>query len=281
MANDAAPALIQQVTLYGLNILAAFLILIFGSWAARLLARFAEKFFRARQLDPTLLSFAKNLIYYSLLTFIFLAALGRLGVQTASFVAVIGAAGLAVGLALQGALSNFASGFLIILFRHFKVGDMITAGGVTGRVEEIQIFSTELVLSDGVKVVIPNSQITGSTLHNYTALGRRRLDLTVGVAYKDDVGKVKKVLQEILERDPRVLKTPAPTAAVSALAESSVTFAVRPWVAAEDHWETQCALLETIKETFEREGISLPFPQREVHVYQHPGSTPKPSERPF
>lgn len=281
METTASPTILEQLTLYGLNILAAFAILIVGSWAARLAARASENFFRGRKLDETLVSFTKNLIHYSLLTFVLLAALGRLGVQTASFVAVIGAAGLAVGLALQGSLSNFASGFLIILFRPFKVGDVITTGGVTGKVEEIQIFNTELLLGDGVKVVIPNSQITGATLHNYTVFGRRRIDLTIGVSYKDDLQKVKKTLREILDAEPRVLKEPAPTIAVLALADSSVNFAVRPWVAAGDYWDVHFALLEKIKETFDKNGINIPFPQREVHVYQHPGEAVKAASASF
>lgn len=275
METAASPTVIEQITLYGLNVLAAFAILILGSWGAKMTAKTAEKFFRRQKIDETLVSFSKNLIQYSLMTFVLLAALGRLGVQTASFVAVIGAAGLAVGLALQGSLSNFAAGFLIILFRPFRVGDVIQTGGITGKVEEIQIFNTELLLGDGVRVFVPNSQITGNTIHNYTVLGRRRIDLTFGVSYRDDLQKVKKVLTEVVNSDSRVLKDPAPTIAVGALGDNSVNFVVRPWVSAADYWNVYFSLTEKIKEAFDKNAISIPFPQREVHVFQHPGDTAK------
>lgn len=271
----ASPTLVQQITLYGLNVLAAFAILILGSWVAKTIAVTSQKFFRRQKVDETLVSFSKNLIQYSLMTFVLLAALGRLGVQTASFVAVIGAAGLAIGLALQGSLSNFAAGFLIILFRPFKVGDVILTNGVTGKVEDIHIFNTEFLLADGVKVFVPNSQITGGIIHNYTALGKRRIDMTVGVSYRDDLQKVKKVLMEVLHADPRVLKDPAPVISVGALADSSVNFVVRPWVAVADYWDVHFRLTEKIKEEFDKNGISIPFPQREVHVFQHPGEAVK------
>ncbi len=275
METAASPTLIQQITIYGLNVLAAFAILILGSWIAKTIAMTAQKFFRRQKVDETLVSFSKNLIQYSLMTFVLLAALGRLGVQTASFVAVIGAAGLAVGLALQGSLSNFAAGFLIILFRPFRVGDVILTNGVTGKVEEIHIFNTEFLLADGVRVFVPNSQITGNTIHNYTVLGRRRIDLTIGASYGDDLQKVKKVLTEVVTSDPRVLKDPAPTIAVGALADSSVNFVVRPWVSVADYWDVYFHLTEKIKEAFDKNGISIPFPQREVHVFQHPGDAVK------
>jgi small conductance mechanosensitive channel len=222
-----------------------------------------------REVDPTLTKFVTNLIYVALLTFVIVAALGMLGIQTTSFIAVLGAAGLAIGLALQGSLSNFAAGVLMIIFRPFKVGDLIEAAGVTGVVEEIQIFTTQLVTPDNKTIIIPNAQITGDTITNYTRKGTRRADMVIGIGYDDDIDKARTIISDVLSQDERILEAPATNIAVSELADSSVNFAVRPWVKVEDYWGVIFDATETIKKRFDAEGISIPYPQRDVHVYEH------------
>lgn len=267
--EEKADKLFQLISTYGLNLIAAAVIFVAGRWAVEVVSRLTERILKQQKVDETLAVFTQKMIYYGLMTFVVVAVLGKLGIQTASFVAVIGATGLAIGLALQGSLSNFAAGVLIIIFRPFSVGDVITAAGTTGKVAEIEIFNTVILPGDGIKIVIPNSQVTGTVIQNFTELKRRRVDLTVGVSYKDDLQKVKKVLQEVVNSEIRVLKDPAPVIAVSALADSSVNLVVRPWVLAGDYWDVYFALTGKIKESFDKDGISIPYPQREVHVYQH------------
>lgn len=207
--------------------------------------------------------------YIALLVFVVLAALGQLGIQTTSFIAVIGAAGLAIGLALQGSLSNFAAGFLMIIFRPFKVGDVIEGAGVTGVVETIQVFTTQLKTPDNRTVIIPNASLTAGNITNWTVKGTRRVDLVMGIGYDDDIDKAKKIMADILAKDERVLKDPAPKIALVELADSSVNFVVRPWVKVEDYWDVYFDTTENIKKSFDAEGISIPYPQRDVHVYEH------------
>jgi small conductance mechanosensitive channel len=199
--------------------------------------------------------------------FVIIAAINALGVQTASLIALLGAAGLAVGLALQGSLSNFAAGVLIVLFRPYKVGDWIEGGGVSGAVEEVQILTTVLKTGDNKRVIIPNSQIMGSTITNYSANDTRRVDLVVGVSYSDDLDKVRKELEDLVAADERILKDPAVTIAVSELADSSVNFVLRPWVSTADYWAVYFDLTERVKKRFDEVGISIPFPQRDVHIH--------------
>jgi small conductance mechanosensitive channel len=199
--------------------------------------------------------------------FVVIAALGQLGVQTTSFITVLGAAGLAVGLALQGSLSNFASGVLIIIFRPFHVGDYIDGGGVSGVVKAIHIFTTTLTTPDNKRVIVPNTKIMGDNIINYSAEGTRRLDLTASISYGDSIDTAKAVLMDVLNKDPRVLNDPAPFVGVSAMAESSIDFAVRPWVKVADYWDVFFALNEAIKKRIEAEGLTIPFPQRDVHMY--------------
>ncbi len=257
------------LTIYGLKVIAAIAIFIVGRWIAKMLTTFTEKLMNKRQVDPTIVSFAANLVYIALLVFVVLAALGQLGIQTTSFIAVIGAAGLAIGLALQGSLSNFAAGFLMIIFRPFKVGDFIEGAGVAGTVEAIQIFTTQLLTPDNKTIIIPNASLTAGNITNYSAKGTRRVDLVFGIGYGDDVDHAKKVISDVLEKEERILKDPVPTIMLIELADSSVNFAVRPWVLAADYWGVFTALTENIKKSFDAEGISIPFPQRDVHVYQH------------
>jgi small conductance mechanosensitive channel len=257
------------LTIYGLKVIAAVVVFIVGRWIAKMLTTFSEKIMNKRQVDPTVVSFVANLIYISLLVFVVLAALGQLGIQTTSFIAVIGAAGLAIGLALQGSLSNFAAGFLMIIFRPFKVGDFIEGAGVAGTVEAIHIFTTQLSSPDNKTVIVPNASLTAGNITNYSAKGTRRVDLKFGIGYGDDIDHAKEIIWEVLNKEMRILKDPAPAVMLIELADSSVNFAVRPWVTVSDYWEVYSSLTETIKKSFDAEGISIPFPQRDVHVYQH------------
>jgi small conductance mechanosensitive channel len=194
------------------------------------------------------------------------AALGQLGIQTTSFIAILGAAGLAIGLALQGSLSNFAAGFLMIIFRPFKVGDFIEGAGVAGVVEEIQIFTTKLKTGDNKIIIVPNAKLSGDNITNYSAQETRRVDMTVGVAYSADLSKVREVLLDIISKDTRILAEPAPLVAVAELADSSVNFVVRVWTKTGDYWGVKFDATETIKNRFDAEGIGIPFPQRDIHI---------------
>jgi small conductance mechanosensitive channel len=218
--------------------------------------------------DTMLTGFVRNLTYMGLLTFVILAAVGQLGVQTTSFIAVLGAAGFAVGLALQGSLGNFASGVLIMIFRPFKSGDFVEAGGTMGIVEAIQIFTTTLRTGDNKTIIVPNGQITSGTITNYSAKDTRRVDLVIGVSYGDDLDKVRRVIEEVIAAEGRVLSEPEPTIGVLELADSSVNFAVRPWVKSSDYWPVYFGLMESFKKRFDQEGISIPFPQQDVYLHQ-------------
>lgn len=221
-----------------------------------------------RGADPMLASFVGSIVHILAVAFVVIAALGQLGIQTTSLVAIIGAAGLAVGLALQGSLANFASGVMIIAFRPFKVGDFVEAGGAVGVIEGIQIFSTQLKTGDNKTIIVPNAAITGGSITNYSTKDTRRVDLVFGIGYDDDIKKAKSLLEDIVNSDERVLKDPAPVIAVSELADSSVNFIVRPWVNSADYWGVYWDLTETVKLRFDAEGISIPFPQQDVHMHQ-------------
>lgn len=253
---------------YGLKIVGSVLIFLVGRWLARLLTRLVGKAMTRAKMDETLVRFIDSLCYLALLTFVVIAALSNLGVQTASFVAVVGAAGLAVGLALQGSLSNFASGVLMLIFKPIRVGDYVEAGGAQGSVKEIGIFTTILNSPDNVRVIVPNAQITGGTIKNYTVNGTRRLDMVFSVSYEDDLRKARQVIEQILAAENRILPDPAPVVAVSTLADSSVNFVVRPWVTVADYWPTYFDLTEKIKVALEDNGLTIPFPQRDIHIRQ-------------
>jgi len=260
--------LINLGTAYGTKIVGAILILIIGRIVINIIAKVIRKLMQRSNTDETLTKFVVSLSRIALMTFVFIAAIGTLGVQTASFVAIIGAAGLAIGFALQGSLSNFASGVMLIIFRPFKAGDYVEAGGSSGSVEAIQIFNTIMKTPDNKKVIIPNSQITGGSITNYSAMDTRRVDMVFGIGYDDDIKKAKETLEHIVKDDPRVLKDPAPTIALSELADSSVNFIVRPWVKTSDYWGVYFDLIEKVKLTFDEKGISIPFPQTDVHLFQ-------------
>ena len=256
-------------TTFGVKILAALAVFIIGRWVVKYLRRLTRRLMEKRNVDPTLTKFLTNLTYIALLTFVILAALGMLGIQTTSFIAVLGAAGLAIGLALQGSLSNFAAGVLMIIFRPFKVGDFIEGAGVAGVVEEIQIFTTRLASPDNKTIIIPNAKLTSDNIVNYSTKGTRRADMVIGIGYEDDIDKARTVIFDVLSKDERILKEPATKVAVKELADSSVNFTVRPWVKADDYWGVIFDATETIKKRFDAEGISIPYPQRDVHVYEH------------
>ena len=258
----------EWIALYGLKVVAAIAILVLGRIAAGIVRSLVRSLLRKSKVDETLVSFFTSGTYVALMAFIIIAAIGRLGVQTASFIAVLGAAGLAVGLALQGSLANFAAGVLLIAFKPFKVGDFITAGGVTGGVEAIGIFTTELKSPDNKKIIVPNAKVTADSITNFSAKDTRRIDMVAGVSYNDDLAKVRKVLEGIMSEDEKILKDPAPTIGVLELADSSVNFAVRPWVNKADYWDVFFATQEKIKQRFDAEGISIPFPQQDVHLHK-------------
>jgi len=271
--SNILPRLQELLAFYGLRIVAALVIFVVGRWVARALKRLAVRMMRKSKVEETLISFVGNLTYIALLVFVIIAALNQLGIQTTSFIAIIGAAGLAIGLALQGSLANFAAGVLMIIFRPFKVGDYIEAAGAAGVVEKIEIFTTQIKTPDNKTIIIPNAGVTGGSITNYSAKDTRRVDMVIGVGYGDDLKKVREVLEEVLAKDDRVLDDPAPTIGVMELGDNSVNFAVRPWVKTADYWGAYFDLTETVKRRFDQEGISIPFPQRDVHLYEYKEET--------
>ena len=260
--------LTEHAVSFAMNLTTAALILLIGRWISRSVVKAIRKVMEKKEVDAELQTFTTSLTYTLLMVVVLLAALGQLGVQTSSLVAILGAAGLAVGLALQGSLSNFAAGVLIILFRPFRIGDYIMAGGVAGSVQEITILTTVLHSPDNMKIIVPNSAIMGGTITNVTANDTRRCDMVFGVGYADDLPKVQQVLEELVDADGRCLKDPAPAINVASLGDSSVNFNVRPWVKKEDYWDVFFDMHKNVKMRFDREGISIPFPQRDLHLYQ-------------
>ena len=267
MVESAKTFIAENGITFLINLVAAAAIFFIGRWVAQLVAGLIKKAMDKAKVDPTLTKFVKNLIYSIMLVFVVIAAIGRLGVQTGSFIAILGAAGLAVGLALQGSLSNFAAGVMMIIFKPFKVGDYVEAGGTSGTVKEIQIFNTILNTPDNKMVIIPNAQVTGSNIVNYSANDTRRVDLVMGVSYDDDLKKARQIIESVLQADSRILAEPAYTVAVSELADSSVNFVVRPWVKGSDYWGVYFDLTEKLKVELEANGLSIPYPQRDVHMY--------------
>ena len=251
---------------YGVNIISALVILFIGNIIVKAVANSVSKVLQKKNMDRAVVEFIHGLVRYLLFVIVLIAALGRLGVQTASVVAVIGAAGLAVGLALQGSLSNFAAGVLIVAFRPFKSGDYVEIGGVAGSVDSIQIFQTVLTTPDNKMIVVPNGSVIGSPITNYSRHATRRIDLMIGVSYGSDLQKTKELLTRICESDDRILKEPGIKVGVHTLADSSVNFVVRPWVKTADYWNVYFDLMQAIKEGLDKEGIEIPFPQMDVHV---------------
>ena len=274
-AEDSAYSLLDPVldwlTTRGLdfavNLLSALVIFYVGRWIAGMVSRFVSRALLRAKVDSTLTTFLTRIAYVLLLVMVVIAALGRLGINTTSFVAVVGAAGLAIGLAMQGSLANFAAGVLIIIFRPFKIGDFIDAGGVKGIVEEISIFTTNLRTPDNLGVIVPNSAITSGSITNFAAKDTRRIDLTFGISYDDDIATAKRTIWEVLNADERILKDPAPIVGVMELADSSVNLVVWPWVKRADFLTVKFDLNERVKAALEGAGCSIPYPQRDVHLH--------------
>ena len=252
---------------YGPRVIAAIVILVLGWFLARLVTGGVRRALARSRVDPTLANFLASLTYFALLAFVVVATISKLGVETASFVAILGAAGFAVGFALQGSLANFASGVMLMIFRPFKAGDVVEAAGTSGKVVEVGIFATIFTTPDNKKVIVSNSAIMGGNITNYSAMETRRIDLVFGISYGDDMRKAKAVVQRVCDADPRILKDPAVQVAVSDLADSSVNLVCRPWVGTADYWAVRFDLIEAVKAAFDAEGISIPFPQRDVHMH--------------
>ncbi|MDD3007497.1 MAG: mechanosensitive ion channel [Arcobacter sp.] len=258
--------IVEIVASYAFSLLMALLIFVIGKWAVNKVVKLLGKVLRkVKGMDETLIKFLENIVYYALMIVVILTALGKLGVETTSFLAILGAAGLAIGLALKDSLGNFASGVMIILFKPFKVGDFVTAGGVTGSVSEVGIFNSVFITGDNQKIIVPNSAITSSSITNVNAFDTRRVDLVVGISYDDDIKKTKEILTNILNSNEKVLIEKGITVAVSELADSSVNFVVRAWVNTPDYWDAKFGLTESIKITFDKEGITIPYPQQDVY----------------
>ena len=259
--------IVNWLSIYSLKIVAAILVLIIGKWIARKISKLLAVVLEKNKVDATLVGFLANITYYALLIMVVIAAAGQLGINTTSFLTIVGAAGLAIGLALKDSLANFASGVMLILFRPFQVGDLVSAAGVTGKVQKITIFTTIINTADNQRVIVPNGAITSDVITNVNANPTRRVDMVFGIGYDDDIAQAKKILLELLDADARVLKDPAPVVAVSELADSSVNFIVRPWVKPEDYWGVYLDLHEKVKVTFDDAGVSIPYPQQDLHLF--------------
>lgn len=275
LSQDMLAQAQELLTVYGLKVIAALAIFVIGKIIAGIVKSGIAKGMTKAKSDPILISFTTNMIYAGLLAFVIIASLGQLGIQTTSFIAILGAAGLAIGLALQGSLSNFAAGVLMIIFRPFKQGDFIEGAGVSGVVEEVHIFNTIMRTGDNKTVIIPNGNLMNGNIVNYSTKPTRRLDFVFGIGYDDDLRKAKKVLEEILNNDERILKEPAITIGLLELADSSVNIAVRPWVKSSDYWPVHFDITERVKLRFDEEGISFPFPQQDVHIQNNASGSDK------
>lgn len=253
---------------WGWKVLAALLIFVIGRWVAKAVSAFLARIMRKRGIDDMLANFLSAILYTILLVAVIIAAVGQLGIQTTPLVAVLGAAGLAVGLALQNSLGNFASGVMLVLFRPFTKGDFVEAGGTSGTVDEVGIFTTVLNTPDNRRVIVPNGQITNDTITNYSAYDQRRIDLVIGVGYGDDLKLARDTIEKTITSHEKVLDDPEPAILVMDLGDSSVNFAVRPWVLASDYWVVRSELLESIKVDLEAAGCEIPFPQRDIHLYR-------------
>ncbi len=262
---DIAKMTETYVIPWGINIALALVIFIVGRFIVGMLTSLLRKILKKSKMDSILVEFVASIFKTILLLFVVIAALDRLGVDTTSLIALLGAAGLAVGLALQGSLQNFAAGVMLIIFRPFKAGDFVEAGGVAGVVETISIFSSTFRTGDNREVIIPNGSIYGGTITNYSARETRRVDMVFGIGYDDDIKKAKELLHKVVTSDERVLADPAPVIAVSELADSSVNFVVRPWVKTADYWAVLWDLTEAVKLEFDANGVSIPYPQMDVH----------------
>lgn len=253
---------ISFIEKYAMNVVTAILILAIGLWVSKKIVNLTKTLLLKKGIDQTLQKFLGDLLSWTLKVLVFITAISQLGVETTSFIAILGAAGLAIGLALQGALANFAGGALIMIFKPFKVGDLIEAQGEIGAVKEIQIFVTKIISPGNKLVIIPNGILSNGNIKNYTEEGKLRVDLTIGVSYDADIKQTKNVLMEVLTENKKVLKNPAPTVNVSELADSSVNFAVRPWTTPENYWDVYFEITEAVKLALDKAGIEIPYPHR-------------------
>jgi small conductance mechanosensitive channel len=260
---------LQLLIEYGPNVLLALLTLLIGLWIIKLLSKGFGRTLQKAKVEASLEKFLLSLVGIILKVLLVISVVSMLGVQMTSFIAILGAAGLAVGLALQGSLANFAGGVLLLLFKPFKVGDFIDGQGFTGTVNAIQVFNTVLKTPDNKTVIIPNGNLSNGAITNFTAEKNRRVDWTFGIGYSDDLKKAKEILAQLVKSDPRILNEPESLVALSELGDSSVNFVVRAWVKREDFWGVYFDMQEKVKLTFDEQGISIPFPQRDVHVYNH------------
>ncbi len=263
---------VELLTQWGLKVVGAIALLIIGRMVAGLLRKLTRRAMTKAEVDATLIPFLSSMVYYLAIAVVLIAVLGLFGIQTTSLIAILGAAGLAVGLALQGTLSHFASGIMLLIFRPFRVGDVVEVGGTLGTVQEIGIFTTTLTSPDNIKITVPNSQVYGTTIKNMNGYETRRVDMVMGVSYDDDLGLAMETMRRVIQEDDRVLADPTPQIAVAELGDSSVNFVVRPWCKAEDYFGVKFDLTRRFKEELEAAGCSIPFPQRDVHLYPEAGS---------
>jgi len=261
--------IVEMATTYGMKFILAIVVLIVGLIVIKAITKWAVKMMKRGSVDDSLIPFIRSLISITLKLLLIVSILSMVGIQMTSFIALLGAAGLAVGLALQGTLQNFAGGVIILLFKPYKVGDYITTQGFSGTVKEIQIFSTILTTPDNQTIIIPNSPISVNAITNYSTQDTRRVDFTFGIGYSDDIDKARSVIMKVLNNDERILKEPEPLVKISNLGDSSVDFATRVWVKYGDYWSVFFDTNEKIKKEFDSEGISIPFPQQDVHLYKH------------
>jgi small conductance mechanosensitive channel len=272
LLNDLLPTLSTWISEYGLRFIVALVIFYLGIKISKKISNVFKKLLNKKDVEQTLISFLGNIVYYALFAAVVIMAIGQLGISITSFIAVLGAAGLAIGLALKDSLGNFAAGVMLILLRFFKIGDYVELAGTSGTVEAVNIFNTQLLTPDNQRIFVPNSHIISGNITNVTANPTRRLDLTIGISYEDDIAKAKKVIADILSAEKRILPDPAPVIVLGELADSSVNLYVRPWVKTGDLWSVRWDLLEAVKKEFDRQGISIPFPQQEVHVKSIPAT---------
>lgn len=251
---------------WGINLLMALVIFVIGRWIAKGISNVIKRLMRKAEVDEILTSFIGNILYFALILVVIIASLDQLGINTASILTIFATAGLAVGLALKDSLSSFAAGVMLVIFKPFKAGDFIEAAGITGAVEKLRIFSTVLRTGDNREITVPNSQIYGGTIVNYSARDTRRIDMTFGIGYDDDIRKARALIEAAMAEDERILKDPEPVILLMELADSSINFAVRPWVNSGDYWVVRSDLMEKVKEKFDANGISIPYPQTDVHL---------------
>ena len=266
--NAALAQITPSIIQWGLNVLGAIAFFVAGRWTAGWFRRLTRAAAERGRVDPAIAGFLSIMIYWLVLAFVIIAMLGLFGIPTASFVAIVGAAGLAIGLAFQGTISNFAAGIMLLAFRPIRLGDYVEVGGAAGTVRSIEIFTTALDTPDNVRMIVPNSEIFGTTIKNYSFNATRRIDLIVGVSYDDDLQVASDTILRVLKAEPRVLEQPEPVVAVHEMADSSVNLVARPWVNAADYWATRWDLTRAIKEALETAGCSIPYPQRDVHLFQ-------------